>query len=123
MKDGKNVPARVFLVLFLVMVVVAWSFTVGIASYGLLALAIIIASFCAVAAAVSALTLQAPSWLLVVAGVVGLIAAAVGVYFRIEEPDGILTPMLIPLGGGIVLAELAVAVTRYLSGHHLQDRP
>lgn len=113
-KSRRNLPARVFLVLFLAMLVVAWTYTFGLASSDVLALAIILAAFFAVAALASVLTLRTPSWLLIAAGVVGFITAAVGVYFLIEEPEGILTPGLIPLGGGILLAELAIAAHRYL---------
>lgn len=110
---GGNLPARVFLVLLLLALVVAWSYTLGAVNDFVMALAIILASLFAVAAGTSALTLRAPSWLLGTAGIVGLLVAAIGVYFRIEEPDGILTPLLIPLGGGIVVAELAIAANRY----------
>lgn len=110
---GKNLPARVFFTLFLGALATAWSYTLGIANSFVLALAIILASFFAVAAIASALTLRAPSWLLVAVGFLGVIIAAVGIYFSVEVPDGILTPGIIPLGGGLVLAELAIAANRY----------
>lgn len=112
---GKNLPARVFLALFLVALVAGWSYSIGIANDFVLALAIIFASLFAVAGITSALTLRAPSWILVTAGIAGLLVATVGIYFRIEEPDGILTPGLIPLGGGVVLAELVIAANRHWS--------
>ncbi|WP_290219179.1 hypothetical protein [Corynebacterium atrinae] len=79
-----------------------------------MALAIILLALFGVATVVSVLTFRAPTWLLVGLIFVGAITAAVGIYYRIEAPEGILTPALIPLGVGVVIAELAVMLDRCL---------
>ena len=45
-------------------------------------------------------------------GGVGIILILMGIYFRVTQPDGILTGYLIPFGFGFFLAEAAVAMER-----------
>ncbi|AKK07835.1 hypothetical protein CTEST_01900 [Corynebacterium testudinoris] len=88
--------------------------TFGLINAVTLALAIIFLALFGVATVASVLTFRAPAWLLVGLICVGVVTAAVGIYYRIETPDGILTPALIPLGVGVVLAELAVLIDRHV---------
>lgn len=110
----KNFPARVFLTLWFASVVLAWTYTFGLINAVTLALAIIFLALFGVATVASVLTFRAPAWLLVGLICVGVVAGAIGIYYRIETPDGILTPALIPLGVGVVLAELAVLIDRHV---------
>lgn len=65
-----------------------------------------------------ALTRRAPLWLLGFLGGVGIVLVLMGIYFRVTQPDGILTGYLIPIGFGFFLAEAAVAIERYWHRRH-----
>ena len=108
MKDSskfatKNYSARLFLLLY-VLTVTAFSIFVGVGF--------------AVAAVACALTRRAPLWLLGFLGGVGIVLVLMGIYFRVTQPDGILTGYLIPIGFGFFLAEAAVAIERYWHRRH-----
>lgn len=119
----KNYSARVFVLLFLLSLVVGWIFALGTpylgaTALGLTALSIFVGVSFAVAAVACALTRRAPLWLLGCLGGVGIVLVLMGIYFRVTQPDGILTGYLIPIGFGFFLAEAAVAIERYWHRRH-----
>lgn len=119
----KNYLARVFVLLFLLSLVVGWIFALGtpylgVTALGLTAGLIFVGVSFAVAAVACALTRRAPLWLLGVLGGVGIVLVLMGIYFRVTQPDGILTGYLIPIGFGFFLAEAAAAIERYWHRRH-----
>ncbi|KIH74340.1 hypothetical protein [Corynebacterium glutamicum] len=123
MKDSskfatKNYSARLFLLLYVLTVVVGWIFALGNSYSVVTAFSIFVGVGFAVAAVACALTRRAPLWLLGFLGGVGIVLVLMGIYFRVTQPDGILTGYLIPIGFGFFLAEAAVAIERYWHRRH-----
>lgn len=123
MKDSskfatKNYSARLFLLLYVLTVVVGWIFALGNTYSVVTAFSIFVGVGFAVAAVACALTRRAPLWLLGFLGGVGIVLVLMGIYFRVTQPDGILTGYLIPIGFGFFLAEAAVAIERYWHRRH-----
>lgn len=123
MKDSskfatKNYSARLFLLLYVLTVVVGWIFALGNPYSVVTAFSIFVGVGFAVAAVACALTRRAPLWLLGFLGGVGIVLVLMGIYFRVTQPDGILTGYLIPIGFGFFLAEAAVAIERYWHRRH-----
>ncbi len=123
MKDSskfatKNYSARLFLLLYVLTVVVGWIFALGNPYSVVTAFSIFVGVGFAVALVACVLTRKAPLWLLGVLGGVGIVLVLMGIYFRVTQPDGILTGYLIPIGFGFFLAEAAVAIERYWHRRH-----
>lgn len=113
MENQDKVPVKALLILYLVIFLAHWIF-LPIKSWSD-AEAVLILLFISLVAAVLVMvfTLRAPLWVLVVVSLVGLIGMVVAIYFLMQVPDGILTPVFIFIGGGIFLAELIVGSDRY----------
>lgn len=111
----KNLPARIFAWLCLAMIMLAWTYTFGLISPMTLSLTLRCILLFASATLFSVLIFRAPAWLLATLILLGVFAVVAGSYFLIEEPEGILTPALIPLGAGMILAVGTIQLYRRAS--------
>lgn len=113
MQKKDTVPVKtlsaIYLLLFIVLLILLPVYSVLDA----FVIGFILALSFSAAITAAAFTQKASMPVLVCVGFIGLISLGIGIYFWINVPEGILSPLFILIGGGVSIAQILLIVNRY----------
>lgn len=116
MKNESPVPFIVLLVFYVGLFIALWIFIPIASLLDAMVIGIVLSVSGVAAVITAAFSRSASVQVLAGIGLAGLIAVGIGVYFWITVPEGILDAFILVIGGGVLLAAIAVAGDRLWQG-------
>ncbi|NLZ56957.1 MAG: hypothetical protein GX898_01380 [Corynebacterium sp.] len=123
MKNESPVPFIVLLVLYVGLFIALWIFIPIASLLDAMVIGIVLSVSGVAAVITAAFSRSASVQVLAGIGLTGLIAVGIGVYFWITVPEGILDAFILVIGGGVLLAAIAVAGDRLWQGSRKGLKP
>ena len=123
MKNESPVPFIVLLVFYVGLFIALWIFIPIASLLDAMVIGIVLSVSGVAAVITAAFSRSASVQVLVGIGLAGLIAVGIGVYFWITVPEGILDAFILVIGGGVLLAAIAVAGDRLWQGSRQGLKP
>lgn len=117
MKNESPVSFIALLVFYIGLFIVLWVAIPSASVLDAMAIGVVLAISCTAAIITAAFARRTSTRVLVGVGMVGLITVGIGVYFWVSAPEGILTTFIPLIGGGVLLAAIAVAGDRLWRGN------
>lgn len=123
MKNESPVPFITLLVFYVGLFIALWIFIPIASLLDAMVIGIVLSVSGVAAVITAAFSRSASVQVLVGIGLAGLIAVGIGVYFWITVPEGILDAFILVIGGGVLLAAIAVAGDRLWQGSRQGLKP